>query len=280
MSQTFTLNNGVCIPSVGFGTYKAEGSAVAEPLKQAVQSGYRHIDTAAVYHNEKELGQAIQECGVDREQLFITSKVWNTERGYEKTKAAFEKTLSDLRLDYLDLYLIHWPANRKQFGEQADEINAQTWRALEELYESGKVKAIGVSNFFKPHIVQLMKTAKIVPMVDQIEFHPGWTQSETVDFCQENGIVVEAWSPLGRGAMLENETLQKLAASYQKTVAQVCIRWALQRKIVPLPKSTTPSRIKENFDVFDFCISEQDMKAINMIQDPGGHHQLPDEVDF
>lgn len=279
-THSFSLSNGVCIPSVGFGTYQAEGSSVVEPIKQAVSAGYRHIDTAAVYNNENSVGQAIRECGVSRSELFITSKVWNTERGYAKTQAAFEKTLSDLGLDYLDLYLIHWPANHKQFGDRAEQINADTWKALEDLYESGKVKAIGLSNFLKPHISSLMKTANIAPMVDQIEFHPGWTQDETVAFCQEHQIVVEAWSPLGRRAVLENETLQALAAKYNKSVAQLCIRWALQRRIVPLPKSTTPSRIKENFDVFDFTISDQDMNTINRLKDLGGQCLLPDDIDF
>lgn len=192
--------------------------------------------------------------------------------------AAFEKTLSNLQLDYLDLYLIHWPASQSHFADW-ERINLDTWRALTELYHAGKIRAIGVSNFMPHHLKALMET-EVPPMVNQIEFHPGQRQEETVAYCRENGIVVEAWSPLGTGKMLGNETLKEIAAKYGKTAAQVCIRWCLQNEVLPLPKSVTPSRIAENADVFDFELSDGDMEMINRIPYFGGSGLHPDKVDF
>ncbi|WP_294463844.1 aldo/keto reductase [uncultured Anaerofustis sp.] len=280
LTDTFKLNNGYEIPCIGYGTFQTpDGESVVNGVKEAIKAGYRHIDTAWFYQNEKGVGQAIRESGVKREDLFITSKLWNSDRGYKSAKEAFEKSMDNLELEYLDLYLIHWPANKKQF-ENAEEINADTWRAFEEIYETGRVKAIGLSNFLPHHIDELMKTAKIKPMVNQIEFHPGFAQIETAKYCIKNDIVVEAWSPLGRKDALSNETLIELSKKYNKSVAQICIRWVLQHNILPLPKSVTPSRIIENADVFDFEINNEDMKVIDNIPYCGGQCAKPDEVDF
>ena len=280
LTSSFMLNNGLSIPCVGYGTFQTPNDETCAAVLEAIKVGYRHIDTAAFYGNEEGVGEAVRKSGVPREQLFITSKVWNSDRGYEKTKAAFAKTMKNLQMEYLDLLLIHWPANRKQFGDAAKGINAETWLAMEELYQEGKIKAIGLSNFLPHHIDELMETAQIKPMVNQIEFHPGWAQTDIVEYCLKNDIVVEAWSPLGRKDALENETLKSIAAKYGKSVAQLCIRWVLQHGVLPLPKSVTPSRILENTKVFDFTIDAADMQAIDALKNIGGQCALPDEVDF
>ena len=276
---TFTLNNGYEIPKFGFGTYLAEDKTLIESVKIAINSGYRLIDTAAFYNNESALGFAIKDSEINRNELFITSKVWNTDRGYKQTKLAFEKSLNNLKLDYLDLYLIHWPANKKQFSN-AKEINAQTWKAMEELYLEGKIKAIGLSNFLPHHIEELKETAKIMPMVNQIEFHPGFAQVELVKYCQKNNIIVEAWSPLGRSDSLNNKAIKSLSRKYDKTPAQIILRWIVQQNIIPLPKSTTPSRIIENINIFDFELDNDDIELINNIKESNAECANPDEVDF
>ena len=279
LTDSFELNNGIKIPCVGFGTWQTpDGETAVNAVKAALEAGYRHIDTAAVYGNEESVGRAIAESGVRREDIFVTSKVWNACRGYESTLAAFDETMKKLGLDYLDLYLIHWPANKTQF-ENWDEINLATWRAMIELYRAGKIRAIGVSNFLPHHLESLVET-EVVPAINQIEFHPGFMQSETVEYCKKNGIVVEAWSPLGTGRMLNNETLMAIAKKYDRSVAQLCIRWCLQNGTLPLPKSVTPSRIVENTGVFDFVISDEDMAIINAMEYCGGSGHNPDTVKF
>ena len=279
LKDTFTLNNGYKIPCIGFGTWQTpDGETAVNSVIEAIKSGYKHIDTAAIYGNEKSIGKAIKESGINRDELFITSKVWNKDRGYKTTLAAFEKTINDLQIDYLDLYLIHWPASVNKFNDW-DNINLETWKAMTELYKAGKIKSIGVSNFMPHHLKSLMET-EVKPMVDQIEFHPGFMQEETFKYCNDNNILIEAWSPLGTGKMLDNETLKIVASKYNKSVAQLCIRWCLQNNTLPLPKSVTSSRIKENTEIFDFNISDEDMKIINSMEYCGGSGHHPDKVSF
>ncbi len=282
VNSPIKLNNGVEIPCVGYGTFRTDPAVTAQAVQDAIAAGYRHIDTAKVYENEVGVGQGIKAAGVPREELFVTSKLWNTDRGYEATKAAFQASLDRLGLDYLDLYLIHWPANEKQFGADAAKINAETWRAMEELYEAGKIRAIGLSNFMPHHVAELLKTAKIKPMVDQIEVHPGWTHAEEIKKLQAMDIVVEAWGPLGgQGAtVLVDPTMQKIAAAHGKTPAQVSLRWILQQGVVPLPKSVHADRIKQNMDLFDFELSNEEMQAISALPNLGGQCKDPDDVDF
>ena len=280
LTDSFTMHNGKTIPCIGYGTYKTSEEEVYDAVIAAIKAGYRHFDTAAFYKNEAGVGRAVRECGVPREEIFVTSKVWNTDRGYENTKKAFEESMERLGLEYMDLYLIHWPANKKQFGDEAKKINADTWRALEELYAEGKIRAIGLSNFLPHHIEELMEGAKVKPMVDQIEFHPGWAQLEISEYCRKKDIVVEAWSPLGRKDALDNEVLREIGAKYQKGTAQVCIRWVMQHGILPLPKTVNPDRMAENADVFDFELTAEEMRTIDELKNLGGQCALPDEVDF
>ena len=282
--KIFKLNNGKEIPAIGLGTWQTpDGETAVKAVSHAIKCGYRHVDAAAVYGNEQSVGEGIrkglQEAGLKREELFVTSKVWNTERGYDRTMRAFEKTVGDLGLDYLDLYLIHWPANAKQFADW-QKMNAETWRAMEELYKAGRIRSIGVSNFYAHHLEALMRDAEVMPMVNQIEFHPGFMQKEVVDFCRQHDILVEAWSPLGTGKMISNETLLSVADKYGRSVAQLCVRWVLQNGVLPLPKSITPSRIEENLDVDGFTISDADMATINAMEYCGGSGLNADEVDF
>lgn len=280
MNNNFVLNNKIIIPNIGYGTWKSPNDkTTTEAVLLAIKNGYRHIDTAAIYGNEESVGKAIKICGVPREQLFITSKVWNTNRGYKKTLLAFEETLKKLGLEYLDLYLIHWPASPSQF-ENWNEINLDTWRALEKLYKEGKVKSIGVSNFRKHHLETILDNYEVKPMINQLEVHPGFLQEELCNFCNENDIVVEAYSPLGSGEVLKNEELLNLSVKYNKSVAQLCIRWCLQHNTLPLPKSVTESRIIENSQVFDFQISDEDMIIMDNIKLSEGLGVDPDKVDF
>ena len=279
VSDKFKLSNGYEIPCVGFGTWQINGDETAKNAAiNAIKAGYRHIDTAAVYGNEIGVGEAVKNCGIKREELFITSKVWNTMRGYENTLVAFDESIEKLGLEYLDLYLIHWPASKNRF-KNWEEINFETLQALVKLYKEGRVRAIGVSNFL-PHHLEALMDMEIKPIVNQIEFHPGKMQEEVLSFCRENNILVEAWSPLGRGAVLDNEILKDIAEKYKKSVAQICIKWCLQNGVVPLPKSVTPERVKENADVFDFEISADDMKIINEMPFCGGSPLHPDSIDF
>lgn len=280
MNNNFVLNNEIIIPNIGYGTWKSPNDkTTTDAVLLAIKNGYRHIDTAAIYGNEESVGKAIKMCGVPRDQLFITSKVWNTNRGYKKTLLAFEETLKKLDLEYLDLYLIHWPASPNQF-ENWNEINLDTWRALEKLYKDGKVKSIGVSNFRKHHLEIILENYDVKPMINQLEIHPGFLQEELCNFCNENDIVVEAYSPLGSGEVLKNEVLLNLSVKYNKSVAQLCIRWCLQNNTLPLPKSVTESRIIENSQVFDFQISDEDMIIMNNIKLSEGLGVDPDKVDF
>lgn len=276
LQDTTTLYNGVKMPGLGIGVFKVEeGPELVDALKFAIKHGYRSIDTAAIYQNEEGVGQAIQEglaeTGLSREELFVTSKVWNADLGYESTLAAFETSLKKLQLDYLDLYLIHWPVA----GKYKD-----AWRALETLYKEGKVRAIGVSNFQVHHLEDLMKDAEIKPMINQVEFHPRLTQEEVRAFCKANEIQVEAWSPLAQGQLLDNPVLQEIANHYNKSIAQVIIRWDLQNGVITIPKSTKEHRIVENADVFDFELSNEHMEQINQLNENTRVGPDPDNFDF
>lgn len=278
--ENFKLSNGIEIPAIGFGTWLLEGEKVTEPLKIALAKGYTHIDTAAIYKNEKEIGSVLKAENVDRSKLFITSKCWNSERGYEKAMAAFEQTLADLQTDYLDLYLIHWPANETQFPDTWAELNAGTWRAFEEIYKSGKAKSIGVSNFNINHLEALFETAEIKPMVNQIEIHPGHSQPELVDFCKQHNLLVEAWSPLGSGRILENELIVSLADKYNVSVGQICINYCLAKEILPLPRSSSEKNIEANLTSNIFKLSAEDVKAIDEMPADGFSGLNPSMVEF
>ncbi|MFV0183082.1 aldo/keto reductase [Empedobacter falsenii] len=278
--KNFKISNGIDIPAIGFGTWLLEGEKVTEPLKIALEKGYTHIDTAAIYKNEKEIGVVLQSQNIDRKELFITSKCWNSERGYEKALAAFEQTLTDLQTDYLDLYLIHWPANETQFPDSWAALNASTWRAFEEIYTSGKAKAIGVSNFNINHLEALFETAKIKPMVNQIEIHPGHSQPELVDFCKQNDLLVQAWSPLGSGRILENELIVSLANKYNVSVGQICINYCLAKEILPLPRSSSEKNIEANLTSDNFKLSAEDIKAIDEMPADGFSGLNPSLIEF
>ncbi|MDQ0254722.1 diketogulonate reductase-like aldo/keto reductase [Evansella vedderi] len=267
-----TLNNGVKMPQLGFGVFKVkDGSIATEAVKKAIEVGYRSIDTAAIYKNENGVGQGIKDSGINREELFITTKVWNGDQGYEKTLKAFEESLEKLGLDYVDLYLIHWPM------PNVDKY-VDTYKALEKLYEDGRVRAIGVCNFQIPHLERLLNECKVKPVLNQVELHPYFSQKELRDFCEKHEIFVESWGPLMQGGeVLNHKLIKDLAASYGKTPAQVIIRWHLQNNLIVIPKSVTPSRIEENFDVFDFELSSEDMMKINGLNQNKRIGANPDE---
>jgi methylglyoxal/glyoxal reductase len=273
MTDRTTLNNGVTMPWLGLGVWKtAEGEEVENAVRMAIQAGYRSIDTAAIYKNEVGVGKGIQQSGVPREELFITTKVWNGDQGYESALRAFEESLSKLGLDYLDLYLIHWPGKDKY---------KETWRALEQLYRDGKVRAIGVSNFQIHHLTELMKDSDIVPAVNQVEYHPRLSQKELLQFCQSKGIQLEAWSPLMQGGeLLMHPTLQQIGEKYGKTPAQVILRWDVQNGVVTIPKSVREQRIRENSDFFNFSLSLEDMQQIDALNENKRVGSNPDEVIF
>lgn len=271
-----TLHNGVKMPWFGLGVFKVEeGPELVNAVKTAIKHGYRSVDTAAIYENEVGVGQGIREglkeAGISREDLFVTSKVWNTDLGYESTIKAYEASLNRLGLDYLDLYLVHWPVE----GKYKD-----AWRALETLYKEGRVKAIGVSNFQIHHLEDLMKDAEIKPMVNQVECHPRLTQKELQSYCQEQGIQLEAWSPLMQGQLLDNEVLQEIADKYNKSVAQIILRWDLQNGVVIIPKSTKEHRIVENANVFDFELTKEEMEIIDDLNQNVRVGPDPDNFDF
>lgn len=252
------LNNGIVMPQFGLGVWQAQqGGEVELAVKTALANGYKLIDTAAIYGNEVGVGMAIKGSGVPREELFVTTKVWNDHQGYDKTLRAFDESLAKLGLEYLDLYLIHWPMPKNgKFIE--------TWQAMEKLYADKRVRAIGVSNFKPVHLRELLEAASIPPSVNQIELHPKLQQHETREFCKKQGIAVESYSPIMRGSELLNDpVLLSLADKHQKTPAQIVLRWHIQSGLIVIPKSVTPARIQENIDIFDFELDSEDMAAIN-----------------
>lgn len=269
-----TLNDGLQLPAIGFGTYKATEEEGIASVKIALEKGYRLLDTAAKYENESAVGKGIRESGVAREEIIVTTKVWRDNLGYENTKIAFEESLQKLDLEYIDLYLIHWPANAKNFNNW-QEVNAETWRAMEELQAEGKIKSIGVSNFWQEHLEALAKTAKVMPSINQIEFHPGYWQPEVTQYCQDKGIAIEAWSPLARGKVFDNELLQSIAQKHNKSISQICLRWCVEHNTVTIPKSTTPERIQDNITIFDFELTAEEIEQINQIPEMGFSGELP-----
>lgn len=257
ISGNAVLNNGVKMPYLGLGVYKAEdGQEVINAIHYALDAGYRHIDTAAYYYNEEGVGKAIKTTSVPREEIFVTTKVWFSQQRYADTLKAFDDSMKKLGLDYLDLYLIHWPH---------PEYYLEAWKAMEELYKSGKVRAIGVCNSMEHHLQSIIDLGGTVPMVNQMEFHPNLVQQELVDFCKNHNIQYEAWSPLKRGGLFDNPVLKELAKKYSKNIAQIIIRWDLQKGVVTIPKSTKKERIISNADVFDFQLTDEDMKRIDAL---------------
>lgn len=270
--EKVVLHNGVKMPAFGLGVYKVEeGIQIEETIKTGLEIGYRLIDTASFYKNEEGVGRAIRNSGIPREELFITTKVWNTDQGYESTLMAFETSMEKLGLDYLDLYLVHWPVKGKYI---------ETWRALEKLYREGRVKAIGVSNFKIHHLEDLLKNSEEKPVVNQVELHPLLSQEDLREFCQRHNIKVEAWSPLARGRFLDEPVLKNIADSHNKSSAQVILRWHLQNQIIAIPKSVTASRLKENADIFDFELTPEEMKVINGLNQNQRFGADPDNIDF
>lgn len=272
--KTIELNNGIQVPVMGFGTYQSNESEGIEAISFAIKNGYRLIDTAAFYHNEEIIGKGIKASGVPREELFVTTKLWRDSLGYENAIYELNRSLERLDLDYIDLYLIHWPANQLNY-ENWKKVNADTWRALEHLQAEGKIKSIGVSNFWEEQLKALLETARVIPAVNQIEFHPGFWQPELLELCHKNNIAVEGWSPLARGTVFQEETLQEIASNHNKSVAQVCLRWAIQHDVIPIPKSTTNNRILENLEVFDFELSADEMYKVDHLPEMGFSRESP-----
>lgn len=280
MADTYTLNNGVKIPVIGFGTWQTpDGDVAEESVKTAINAGFRHIDTAAIYGNEESVGAGIKASGIHRHDLFLTSKLWNDDHGYDKTKKAIDRSLEKLNTDYLDLYLIHWP-DPAAIRDHWEQANAESWQAMEEAVKAGKIRAIGVSNFRKKHLDALMKTAEIKPVVNQIMLNPSDLQPAVTKVNKEYHLLSEAYSPLGTGGMLNNETVKKVAAAVGKSPAQVLIRWSLQHGFLPLPKSVHPKYIKANTEVFDFVLSSEQMKELDGLHGVSGLAQDPDTTSF
>ncbi|BBM89021.1 glyoxal reductase [Spirochaetota bacterium] len=272
LAATLTLNNNVKIPIVGLGTYGLEAEeTTAQTVAQALQLGYRHLDTASIYNNEVGVGKGIAQSGIPREAIFITTKVWNTEQGYSGTLAAFEKSLNRLNIDFVDLYLIHWPK---------PEHTKDTWRAMEELYHAKKIRALGVSNFTEKHLAGLLEAdAAIIPTVNQVEQHPQFPQLELKNFCEKHNIYLAGWAPLIRGKVFEMDVLKTIATRYKKTPAQIALRWQIQQNIITIPKTSNLQRLKENSDLFDFTLTSEDFENITSLR---GNRvwQHPDEIDF
>ncbi|WP_149304406.1 aldo/keto reductase [Pareuzebyella sediminis] len=272
LQGSFELHNGVRMPYLGLGTYQADNDEeVVHAVKYALKMGYRHIDTAALYNNEEGVGRGILESNVDREAVFVVSKVWNTDQGYDNTLKAFEASLKRLNLEYLDLYLIHWPVVEKY---------KDTWRAFETLYKEKRVRAIGVSNFLRHHLEDLMKDTEVNPMVNQMEFHPHLVQQELIDYCDTNGIQYEAWSPFMQGKLFQLDITADLEKKYNKSAAQIVLRWNLQKGVVTIPKSVHENRIKSNAEVFDFELSEQELAYLDSFDKGKRNGPDPDNFSF
>jgi len=272
IAETTTLSNGVEMPWFGLGVWQSkEGSEVEQAIHFALDGGYRSIDTAAIYENEYGVGKAVHQHDINREEVFITTKVWNSDQGFNQTLAAMEASLKKLQMDYVDLYLVHWPVK----GKLVD-----TWRALEILYDTGKARAIGVCNFLVHHLEELLPQTDVAPMVNQVEFHPYLVQPKLLAFCSKNNIRLEAWSPLMQGNIGEVPELAEIGKNHNKTAAQVVLRWDLQKEVVTIPKSVRQQRIKENAAIFDFELSPQEMKTIDKLDKNHRFGPDPDNFDF
>ena len=272
------LNDGNAMPQIAYGTWRIEnGNPTTEAVLTAIETGYRHIDTAAAYGNDFAVGKAIKKCGIPREDLFITNKLWNSYRGYEETVTACKRTLKMMKLEYLDAYLIHWPASSSVY-DNWKEINAETWRGMETLQKEGLVKSIGVSNFLSHHLSALLENATIVPAVNQFEMHPGKNQADVVSFCKEKGIVPMAWSPLGHGEVLSSPIILELSGKYGKTPAQICLRYVLQKGLCLVTRSVNKERMMQNLDVSDFILDAADMLKIDNIEGLGDTGLHPDDM--
>ncbi len=272
ISSKVKLNNGVEMPWFGLGVFLSkDGEEVENAVKVALQNGYRHIDTAAIYKNERGVGNAVKVSGIPREEIFLTSKVWNTDQGYKTTMEAFENSLEKLQTSYLDLYLIHWPKGQR---------SVETWKALEEIYKKGRVRAIGISNFLLHHLDAFLPECKIIPAVNQYEFHPELLQPELLEYCKKRGIQPEAWSPIMKGRVNDIPVMQALAAKYGKTPVQIVLRWDIQKGIVTIPKSVTPERIISNAEIFDFELSDEDIAKIDRLDKNGRIGGHPDFITF
>ncbi|ATP39853.1 aldo/keto reductase [Solibacillus sp. R5-41] len=275
LQDTIELNNGIEMPGIGLGVFQVENDATVEIVKNAIEVGYRSIDTAAIYGNEAGVGEGIKQAlastGLKREDLFITSKVWNAGLSYDETVIAYEESLQKLGLDYLDLYLIHWPGKNKY---------AESWRALEDLYTAGKIKAIGVCNFNISHLQDLINTASVVPVINQVEFHPRLQQVELRAFCKEHNIQLEAWAPLMQGGLLEDPTIAKIAEKYGKSNSQVILRWDIQNGVVTIPKTVSKERMVQNANIFDFSLTEEELQVVNAMNLEKRVGPDPAEFDF
>jgi 2,5-diketo-D-gluconate reductase A len=271
---TISLNNGVAIPQLGFGVFQVPPDEVIEPVETAINAGYRLIDTAAAYRNEKGVGKAISNSGVAREDLFITTKLWNADQGYDNAMRAFDGSLSRLGIEAVDLYLIHWPIPKRN-------LYVDTWKALEKIYADGRARAIGVSNFTIHHLNRLREETGIIPAVNQVELHPRWPQEELREFHAEHQIATEAWSPIGQGqGLLEDPTVVSLAEAKGKSPAQVVLRWHIQHGVIAIPKSVTPARIRQNLEIFDFELDDEEMAILSGLSSGGRIGPDPETFDM
>lgn len=279
IQDNYVLSNGNKVPCVGFGTWKlTDTDSTVDTIKTAIDNGYRHIDTAYSYKNERSVGKAIRSSGLKRNELFVTTKLSNNGHGYENTMKEFEMSMEQLDIDYLDLYLVHWP-RPLAIRDTWKELNEGTWRVFEELYKAGKVKAIGVSNFLDTHLDVLLDTATVAPMVNQLELHPRYVQRDVVEYCKDCGMIIEAWSPLIKGEF-DHPVLIELAKKHNKSVAQILLRWSIQHGFLPLPKASSKERMIENAAIFDFNLTEEDIEAMKVLESLGKTGAHPDTAPF